>query len=122
MDFKKITAIVQTLVLEDVENRLKQLGVPGITVTRVKGFGEGANFLTRDWMSAYACIEIFTDAAQAEQIVATIMQVAHTGTAGDGIVAVLPVDAVYRIRDQHQLHSLHGPNVPENTSQSPDPG
>ena len=113
MNLKKITAIVHTLVLEDVETRLRALGVPGITVTRVKGFGEGANFLTRDWMSAYACIEIFTDVAQAEQIVAAIMQVAHTGTAGDGIVAVLPVDALYRIRDHRELHSLHGPNVLE---------
>jgi len=116
MNLKKITAIVHTLVLEDVETRLRALGVPGITVTRVKGFGEGANFLTRDWMSAYACIDIFTDVAQVEQIVDTIMQAAHTGAAGDGIVAVLPVDALYRIRDHRELHSLHGPNVVDNTS------
>lgn len=119
MDLKKITAIVRTFVLEDVESRLRQLGVPGITVTRVKGFGEGTNFLTRDWMSAYACIEIFTDVAQAEQIVDTIMQAAHSGTAGDGIVAVLPVEGLYRIRDYRELHSLHGPNVDEDTTENP---
>lgn len=46
MEFKKVTAIVRTDVLKEVENRLKQLDVPGITVTRVKRFGEYANFLT----------------------------------------------------------------------------
>jgi nitrogen regulatory protein P-II 1 len=110
MNVKKVTAIVRTDVLEDVESRLRQLGVPGLTVWRVKGFGEYANFFTPDWMSTYARVEIFTDAAQAQQIVDTIMRAAHTGTAGDGIVALLPVDRLFRIRDGRELQSLHGPN------------
>lgn len=113
MDVKKVTAIVRTDVLEDVESRLRQLGVPGLTVWRVKGFGEYANFFTPDWMSTYARVEIFTDAAQAQQIVDAIMRAAHTGTAGDGIVALLPVDRLFRIRDGRELQSLHGPNVRE---------
>ena len=116
MDIKKVVAIVRTLGLEDIERRLRQPGVPGITVARVKGFGEGASFLTRDWMSAYARIEIFTDVAQAPQIIEAIMQAAHTGTAGDGIVAVLPADRIYRIRDHRELHSLHWPDVQEEVS------
>ena len=48
MDLKKVGAIVRTLALEDVENRRRQLGAPGLTVTRVRGFGEDANFLSRD--------------------------------------------------------------------------
>lgn len=107
MDLKRVTAIVRTDVLEDVERRLRQLGVPGLTVSRVKGFGEYANFFTPDWTSACARIEIFTDAAQAQQIIDTIMQAAHTGTSGDGIVAVQPVDSLFRIRDRRQLQSLH---------------
>ena len=63
-------------------------------------------------MSTYVRIEIFTDVA-ADQIVDTIMDVAHTATAGDGIVAVLQVDGLYRIRDHRELHSLHGPPVEE---------
>ena len=118
MELKQVTAIIRTDVLKDVENRLKQLGVPGITVTRVKGFGEYANFLTPDWMSAYAQIEIFTDTTQADQIVEGIVKTAHTGTAGDGIVVVLPVDKVYRIRDDRELHSLHGANAGEDANQS----
>ena len=109
MDLKQLVAIVRTDVLEDVEARLRQLGAPGLTVSRVKGFGEYANFFTPDWMSAYARIEIFTDVEQVQQIVDTILDAAHTGTAGDGIVSVLPVDMLYRIRDHRRLSSLHGP-------------
>ena len=120
MDIKLVVAIVRTDALENVEARLRQLCVPGLTVSRVKGFGEGANPLTRDWMFAYARIEIFTDVVQAEQIVDAIMGEAHTGTPGDGIVAVLPVDGVYRIRDYRELFSLHGPNVEKQAIDNPD--
>lgn len=107
MDLKKVVAIVRSDALHDVERRLKQLAVPGISVDRVKGFGEYANYLTPDWMTDYARIEIFVDVAQAPEIVETIMASAHTGLAGDGVVAVLPVDHVYRIRDHCDLHALH---------------
>ena len=111
MDLKQVIAIVRTDALEDIEARLRQLGVPGLTVSRVKGFGEYANFFTPDWMSAYARIEIFADVAEAPRIIEAIMQVAHTGTAGDGIVSVLPVDRIYRIRDHRELHTLHWSGV-----------
>jgi len=102
MGQKKIAAIVRTDVLERVEGRLRDLGVPGMTVTRVKGFGEYANFFAQTWMSAHARIEIFTDADQVQLIVDAIIEAAHTGTAGDGIVVVLPVEAIFRIRDGAQ--------------------
>lgn len=107
MEITQIVAIVRTHVLEDVEARLRQLSVPGVTIARVKGFGEYANYLKPDWMSAYARIEIFADVDEAPRIIEAIMQVAHTGTAGDGIVAVLPVDRIFRIRDHRELHTLH---------------
>jgi len=105
---KKVTAIVRTDALEDVESRLRGLGVPGVTVSRVKGFGEYANFFTPDWKSAHARVEIFIDEAQVQFLVDTIMATAHSGLPGDGIVAVAPVDDLYRIRDYHRLESLPG--------------
>ena len=118
MDIKKVMAIVRTGALADVEDRLIQLGVPGITVSRVKGFGEYANFLAPGWMSAYVRIEIFVDASQAPRVVDTIIEAAHAGIAGDGFVSVLPVEAFYRIRDGRELHELHGPpRVEEMASQ-----
>lgn len=118
MELKQVIAIVRTDVIEAVESRLVHLGVPGITISRVKGFGEYANFLTPTWMSAYVRIEIFADVTQAHQIADAIMHAAHTGTAGDGFVSVLPVDQFYRTRDYRELQALHGPQVQDNASRS----
>lgn len=109
MEIKQILAIVRTNLLAAVEDRLIQLGVPGIAVSRVKGFGEYANFLTSGSMSAHVRIEIFADAAQAPRIAEAIVEAAHTGLAGDGFVSVLSVESFYRIRDGRALHELHGP-------------
>lgn len=98
MELKKIVAIVQTHVLENVEGRLVDMGVKGISVSRVKGYGEYANFLNPDWFVTHARIEIFTEKSRVDEIVAAILEIAHTGASGDGIVAVLPVEKLYRIR------------------------
>ena len=98
MELRKIVAIIRTTVLEKVEGRLVDMGVKGISVTRGKGYGEYANFLTPDWFVTHARIEIFTEKAKADEIVAAILDAAHVGMPGDGIVAVLPVEKLYRIR------------------------
>lgn len=98
MDYRKITAIIRRDVLEKVERKLQAMGVRGISVTRVKGYGEYANFYSRDWMVSHARIEIFTTEPKADAIAEAIMEAAHVGLEGDGIVAVLPVEKLYRIR------------------------
>lgn len=105
MELKTITAIIRSDRLEAVENRLKGPDTPGITVDHVKGYGEYANFFTRDWMSRYARIEIIAEARRARSIVKAIVEVVHTGTPGDGIVYVVPVEQLERIRDQHTVRS-----------------
>ena len=106
MGFKKINAIIRNTVLEKVEARLHQeKGVKGITVSRVKGYGEYANFFTRDWLTTHARIEIFAAKDEVDSIVAAITESAHTGYAGDGFVAVLPVEAVFIIRTQSKCES-----------------
>lgn len=95
---RKVTAIVRTDVLERVEKCLEDLRIPGISVTKVKGFGEYASFFSRDWMVEHARIEIFLRRERADEIARAIVEAAHTGLAGDGLVAVLPVEAIYRIR------------------------
>lgn len=117
MELKQVMAIVRTDAVEAVESRLVQLGVPGITIMRVKGFGEYANFLNPTWISTYVRVEVFADVTQAQQIADAIMHAAHTGTAGDGFVSVLPVDRFYRIRDYRELQALHGPQVQEDAGQ-----
>ncbi len=102
MNFCKVTAIIRPGRLEKVEEGLKQLNVPGISVTKVKGFGEHANFFEKDWLCQNLQVEVFVDAGQAEEIVKSILDAAHTGIEGDGIVAVSPVESVYQIRTKQK--------------------
>lgn len=97
---RKVTAIVRVDVLEAVERRLQELRVPGLTVTKVKGYGEYVNFFTRDRMTEHARIEIFLRRQRADEVARAIVDAAHTGGAGDGIVVVLPVESIYRIRSR----------------------
>lgn len=100
MKWKKIVAIIRKDKLRDVEDRLKDLQVSGISVTRGKGYGEYANFFSSDWCVMHARLEIYCDASRADGIVQNIMDYAHTGLAGDGIVALIPVEKIYRIRSK----------------------
>ena len=109
--FRKVTAIIRSDALEKVEQRLHELGVPGISVTRVMGYGEDANFYnrdwanfnSRDWMTAHARVEIFIPAQRADEIAQAIMDAAYSGVAGDGIVVVLPVEKIYKIRHRAEV-------------------
>ncbi|MCO6414508.1 MAG: P-II family nitrogen regulator [Thiogranum sp.] len=98
MDFRKITAIIRIGKAEQVEQTLKSIGVPGMSCTHVKGYGEYANFYSSDWQVEHARVEIFVRASQADEVARTIMEAARTGVSGDGIVAVLPVEHLYHIK------------------------
>jgi nitrogen regulatory protein P-II 1 len=98
MDYCKVTAIIRGEKVSAVEKHLIEAGACGMTVSQVKGCGEWMDFYQKDWMVTHACIEIFTAAEKAEFIAQTIMEEAYTGDAGDGIVAILPVQKIYRIR------------------------
>ncbi len=102
MKFRKITAIIRPERLEAVEECLKRLNVPGVSVTKVKGFGEYADFYKTDWMCNHVRVEVFVGVRQADEIAQAVMDAAHTGIEGDGIVAVLPVEAVYHIRTKEK--------------------
>ncbi len=102
MKFRKVTAIIRPERLEAVEECLKKLNVPGVSVTKVKGFGEYANFYNSDWLCQSVRIEIFIGVKQADEIAQTIMEVAHTGVEGDGIIAVIPVETIYHIRTKEK--------------------
>lgn len=100
MKYRKVTAIVRASLLESIEQALIGIGVGGVSVTRVSGYGEYLNFYRPDMMSDHARIEIFCPAAEAPAVARCIMDAAHIGQPGDGIVAVLPVEHLYRIRTQ----------------------
>jgi nitrogen regulatory protein P-II 1 len=107
MALKQIVAIIRPSRLESVESRLLRLGVAGITVTRTKGFGEYADFLVAtEGTFPSVRIDIFIDETHTQHVVDAIIEAAHTGTPGDGIVAILPVDRLYRIRSRQELTSI----------------
>lgn len=102
---KKVEAIVKPFKMEDVKDALANLGVEGMTVTEVKGFGRqkghkeiyrGAEYVV-DFLPKIK-IEIVADDAKIDQIVAAIQKSAHTGKIGDGKIFVIPVEQAVRIR------------------------
>lgn len=102
MEFRKVTAIIRPERLEAVEKCLGNLVVPGISVTKVKGYGEFINFFSPDWLCQHIRVEVFIGVEKADEIAVAIMDAAHTGLEGDGIVAVLPVESVYHIRTKEK--------------------
>lgn len=103
MTYKMVTATIDTIVLEKVEQRLRQIGVPGITVSQTQGYGSYKNFYHRDWLETHARIQIITEVARVEEIATAIMEAASTGSDDDGIVVVTPVDQLFKICDQARL-------------------
>ncbi len=102
---KLITAIIKPFKLDDVRQAVADIGVQGITVTEVQGFGRqrghtelyrGAEYRV-DFLPKTK-IELAVDDSIAEQVVEAITNVARTGKIGDGKIFVTPVDEVIRIR------------------------
>jgi nitrogen regulatory protein P-II 1 len=98
MDIKLITAIFPRDRLEAVEKGLQNIGVERVDVSKVKGYGEYRNLYAQDWMVDEAKLDIFTRADEVEVVARAIIDAAHTGEAGDGVVAVLPVEKLFLIR------------------------
>ena len=102
---KLITAIIKPFKLDDVREALSDIGVQGITVTEVKGFGRqkghtelyrGAEYVV-DFLPKVK-LEVAVAAAMAEKVIESIRNAANTGKIGDGKIFVSPVEEVIRIR------------------------
>ena len=102
---KLITAIIKPSKLDDVRQALSSLGVQGMTVTEVKGFGRqkghtelyrGAEYVV-DFLPKTK-IEVAVSKDMAERVIETISQSAKTGKIGDGKIFVYDLDHVVRIR------------------------
>ncbi|MCB9838189.1 MAG: P-II family nitrogen regulator [Phycisphaeraceae bacterium] len=106
--YKKVTAIIRAKLLDCVESRLAAMGIDGITVTLVKGFGEWHpdHFFgygkAIDRLVGHVRIEIFVDADIADAVCDAIAKAAYTGNAGDGVIASLPVEQFFHIRRHSQ--------------------
>jgi nitrogen regulatory protein P-II 1 len=102
---KKIEAVIKPFKLDEVKDALNEIGIQGMTVTEVKGFGRqkghtelyrGAEYIV-DFIPKIK-IEIVTSDGLAPKVVSTIEKVAKTGKIGDGKIFVYSVDDAIRIR------------------------
>jgi len=102
---KLVTAIIKPFKLDDVREALSEIGVQGITVTEVKGFGRqkghtelyrGAEYVV-DFLPKVK-IDIAISADMLDQVLEAISKAANTGKIGDGKIFVSPIEQVVRIR------------------------
>jgi len=102
---KKIEAIIKPFKLDDVKHALTKIGVQGMTVTEVRGFGRqkghteiyrGAEYKI-DFLAKVKMELIVTDEL-VNQVIDTIERTAKTGKIGDGKIFIMPVEDVIRIR------------------------
>jgi nitrogen regulatory protein P-II 1 len=104
---KKIEAIIRPFKLDDVREALSEIGVRGMTLTEVKGYGRQKGHTELYRGSEYKIdflpkikIEIIAAEAMVDNIVSTIVKSARTGQVGDGKIFVSPVDDVIRVRTE----------------------
>jgi len=102
---KLVTAVVKPFKLEDVKTALSTLGVAGLTVSEVQGYGRqkghtevyrGAEY-TVDFVPKVR-IEVLVDGVDVDRVVDALVEAARTGKIGDGKVWITPVDEVIRVR------------------------
>jgi nitrogen regulatory protein P-II 2 len=100
-----VTAIIQPFKLDDVRSALTAIGVQGMTVTEVKGFGQqkghteiyrGAEYVVS--FVPKVRIDVVVAAELADKVIAAIQDMAKTGQVGDGKIFVSPVERTIRIR------------------------
>ena len=102
---KKVTAMIKPFKLDDVREALSDIGIQGMTVTEVKGFGRQKGHTEVYRGAEYAVdflpkiqIHIVLSDDQIERVIEVIIETARTGKVGDGKIFISPVDQVIRIR------------------------
>ncbi len=111
---KKIEAIIKPFKLDEVKEALNEIGIKGMTLTEVKGYGRqrghkeiyrGAEYEV-DFVPKIK-LGIIVDSSMVEKVVDVIRNAANTGKIGDGKIFVLPVDDVIRVRTgEHGVEAI----------------
>lgn len=100
-----VTAVIKPHKVDEVKEALRAVGVQGITITEVKGFGRQGGHTERYRGAEYTIefipkmkLEIVVEADEVPKVTEAIMKAAQTGKIGDGKIWVTPVDSIVRIR------------------------
>jgi nitrogen regulatory protein P-II 1 len=102
---KKIEAIIKPFKLDEVKQALSEMGLQGMTISEVKGYGRqkghkeiyrGAEYMV-DFIPKIK-IEIIVSSDRVDQVIETIRKAANTGKIGDGKIFIMPMEEVVRVR------------------------
>ncbi len=108
---KKIQAIIKPFKLDDVKDALTEIGIKGMTISEVKGYGRqkghteiyrGAEYVV-DFIPKVN-IEIVVTSDMVDQVIDTIRNAANTGKIGDGKIFVIPIERIVRVRTGEEDH------------------
>ncbi|MFI5294321.1 MAG: P-II family nitrogen regulator [Thermodesulfovibrionales bacterium] len=101
---KMVTAVVRSVGLERIVKALEDEGIMGLTFFEVKGTGEQVNVFRQ--YSIHKKIEVIVPDERAEGVARIIFEQGHTGFAGDGLIAILPVECVIKIKKKAMMCDL----------------
>ena len=108
---KKIQAIIKPFKLDGVKNALTEIGIKGMTISEVKGYGRQKGHTEIYRGAEYAVdfipkvnIEIVVNTDQVDQVVEVIRSSAHTGKIGDGKIFIIPIERIIRVRTGEEDH------------------
>lgn len=101
---KMVEAIVRTVSFEGIVESLELIGVKGMTICEMKGIGEQVQLYKP--YTIHNRIEIIVPDEMVDDVVRSILDHAHTGLAGDGLIAVHPIEYMIKIRTKEKLGGI----------------
>jgi len=99
MNYKKISALIPSINLDDVEKALLENGAPIVSVGTIRGYDDYHNYFAKDSMSDGTRVDVLVEEEKVPMIINAIAKVTHQGMSTDGVIAVIPVDKLIHIRD-----------------------
>lgn len=105
MGFNYIVAVVQPAVVATLEAKPSSLGVDGITLTKVRGFGEFKCFRALDWLSEHLKAGVYVEASMRNALLDTLREIADADGPGARVLAAMPVDRFLQLRTDADARS-----------------
>jgi len=103
MNVKRVTIIVPVECFDKLEACLRGVGVHGLTVTEVRGFGAHANFYQRDLLVDNIRIDIYTGADKVESVIDSVINFQADDFAHTGMLAIEPVERLVNLRTGEEV-------------------
>lgn len=106
MGIKNVVALIREESRVAVVDALQRHSIHGISIASIRGYGEYQNSFALDTSNTCIRIDVMIEASRAQQVAQLIMDAAHTGLDGDGLVAIQPVENLYRVKTRTEIESF----------------